>query len=465
MALKRRIGQISLTSREEEVFSVLLKVGSTYGATIRAAGGWVRDKLLGLESDDIDVALDTCDGETFAHAVREYALKETQLNVSAIGEIKANPDKSKHLQTATFVLNGISLDTNNLRSETYTQDSRIPQTRFGTPLEDSERRDFTINSMFYNANTGEIEDFTQKGLSDLEHSLLRTPLPPRQTFSDDPLRIVRALRFAARFNLTIDSDLSAAISDRSISSSLTVKKDKTGVTISKVSGERIGTELTKMFNSTKTAGNALTLLVTTGVADAICDSQPVDTGDKCDWFALSNLNHPFTLTDRQDRILHFALLTSRLRDQQSFEGKRRVNTASSLLKETLRVPKNEAELVGLIFDNLEKLSILITLQDKVETGRLLRVLKDDWVLACSVLAVLRPSADIINFNSWVKTESGLDGCWTWKPLFDGVYLHEKLQVPKSKRLAELLDFQLDLMCEGEITSEAMLTALQAKLAP
>jgi tRNA nucleotidyltransferase (CCA-adding enzyme) len=82
---------------------------------------------------------------------------------------------------------------------------------FGSPLEDAERRDLTINALFYNLRTREIEDQTGKGLSDLgfyppNPKRIRTPLEPFQTFKDDPLRIVRAVRFAARFGRDFELD-------------------------------------------------------------------------------------------------------------------------------------------------------------------------------------------------------------------------------------------------------------------
>ena len=98
--------------------------------------------------------------------------------------IAANPDQSKHLETATLRVDGISIDLVNLRSETYTQDSRIPEMVMGTPLQDAERRDFTINSLFYNINQRSVEDFTGKGLQDLRDGIIRTPLDPETTFLD-----------------------------------------------------------------------------------------------------------------------------------------------------------------------------------------------------------------------------------------------------------------------------------------
>ena len=83
----------------------------------------------------------------------------------------------------------------NLRKEEYDDSSRIPSISIGTPLEDAYRRDLTINSLFYNVNTGTVEDFTMRGVSDLHDRLVRTPLPAIETFREDPLRLLRAVRF------------------------------------------------------------------------------------------------------------------------------------------------------------------------------------------------------------------------------------------------------------------------------
>ena len=115
--------------------------------------------------------------------------------------IKANPDQSKHLETATCCIGGLELDFVNLRTEHYddASDRRIPHQVFcGTAEEDAYRRDITINSLFYNVTTSKVEDLTGCGVRDLlVDRLIRTPLDPRVTFMDDPLRVLRAVRFAA----------------------------------------------------------------------------------------------------------------------------------------------------------------------------------------------------------------------------------------------------------------------------
>ena len=127
--------------------------------------------------------------------------------------IKANSEKSKHLETATIKVEGVFIDLVNLRSEKYSEDSRVPVIEIGTPTEDAFRRDLTINSLFYNINEAKIEDFTQKGHSDLKAGIIRTPLDPLQTFLDDPLRVLRTVRFANRFEFSIVPEIISAAKD------------------------------------------------------------------------------------------------------------------------------------------------------------------------------------------------------------------------------------------------------------
>ena len=211
---------ISLTQREIELFAIFRGTIEFKGrqTVARVAGGWVRDKLLGKESDDIDVALDDQMGLEFATSVNEF-LEAQGLASRRVGVIEANPEQSKHLETATTHVLGMSVDFVNLRAETYS-DSRIPETRFGSPLEDALRRDFTINSLFYNIQTSAIEDLSGLGLADLTSSILRTPMDPFVTFRDDPLRVLRAVRFSARFGLAVDPRLWAAASDAEVHAGL-----------------------------------------------------------------------------------------------------------------------------------------------------------------------------------------------------------------------------------------------------
>mmetsp|Transcript_291 Transcript_291/g.993 ORF Transcript_291/g.993 Transcript_291/m.993 type:complete len:540 (+) Transcript_291:99-1718(+) len=196
-------------------------------------------------------------GQDFANKVNEYLATKGE-ETRGVGVIQSNPEQSKHLETATMRVHGSWLDLVNLRSESYSEGSRIPEARFGTPTQDAERRDLTINALFYNISTDTVEDFTGKGLSDLQGGLIRTPLPPRTTFLDDPLRILRAVRFASRFGFALDDSIATAATDVTVQENLRTK----------VSRERVGKEVGGMLRG-PSPGDALTLLCRFELFDAV----------------------------------------------------------------------------------------------------------------------------------------------------------------------------------------------------
>ncbi|KAI7502971.1 poly A polymerase C-terminal region-like protein [Hortaea werneckii] len=228
--------------------------------TLRFTGGWVRDKLLGVESHDIDVAINKMTGYQFGLRLKEYleqpdnlakyglgdiasndkqsakaGVSDKSKTVGGLHKIEANPEKSKHLETTTMRILGLDIDLVNLRKETYSEDSRNPQMEFGTPEEDAMRRDATVNAMFYNVNTQTIEDFTSRGFDDMAAKIIRTPLEPYQTFKDDPLRVLRLIRFASRLGYSIDKEALVAMRDQDIKDALRRK----------ISRERVGVEMEK----------------------------------------------------------------------------------------------------------------------------------------------------------------------------------------------------------------------------
>jgi tRNA nucleotidyltransferase/poly(A) polymerase len=196
---------------------------------------------LGLESDDLDITIDKMMGYDFAVLFNNFLMAQGY-STSSIGVVGANPEQSKHLQTAIVTILDRKIDFVNMRSEMYTEESRIPSSiSFGTPLEDAHRRDTTINSLYYNIHTGLLEDWTRLGLADLEAGLIRTPLPPADIFTDDPLRMLRCVRFASRFDFRIHNDIVASIMEA---------ESVIGGLARKVSRERIGTEMKKMLTCT-----------------------------------------------------------------------------------------------------------------------------------------------------------------------------------------------------------------------
>ena len=255
------LGAIELTPVEATLRRILLDVAASIEKQpeLRFAGGWVRDKVRGEESNDIDVAISSMTGLEFALHMRDYLDKpgvlanyeavnnkgaiERQEALGGLHKIVANPEKSKHLETVTTKMLGLDIDLVNLRRETYTDESRNPQMEFGSPQEDALRRDATVNALFYNLQTSSIEDFTGLGLHDLEHRIIRTPLSPYRTFIDDPLRVLRLIRFAGRFGYDIDQEAEQAMEDNSIKAALKAK----------VTRERVWKELEKMLRGTAPA--------------------------------------------------------------------------------------------------------------------------------------------------------------------------------------------------------------------
>ena len=242
--------KIILTDHEKTLRQLLLDVsdyiGTQEGCTrprLRFTGGWVRDKLLGIESTDIDIGIDSMTGHRFGTLMKQYlddSARRTQYGEDVVGrlaQIVANPEKSKHLETVTTKILGLDIDLVNLRREMYDEDSRTPTMEFGTPEEDALRRDSTVNALFYNLETSEVEDLTRKGLEDMELKIIRTPLSPYQTFKDDPLRILRCIRFASKLGYDIEPEAEKAMSDPSIKVALRAK----------ISRERVGIEIEKML--------------------------------------------------------------------------------------------------------------------------------------------------------------------------------------------------------------------------
>lgn len=211
---------------ELPVFKLLQKVVQRENYNAYVIGGFVRDTLLGREGKDLDiVALE--DGIKLAQAVADE-----------IGNTKVSVFKT--FGTAMLRYNEWELEFVGARKESYSPDSRKPSVTKGSLRDDQLRRDFTINALAISISPltyGELID-PFNGLTDLKNKIIRTPTDPVITYNDDPLRMMRAIRFAAQLNFAIHPDSLQAIKDMH-------------ERISIVSAERISDELNKIILSPK----------------------------------------------------------------------------------------------------------------------------------------------------------------------------------------------------------------------
>ncbi|NQX54344.1 HD domain-containing protein [Pedobacter panaciterrae] len=208
---------------QHPVFKVLAGIAAKHNIEAYVIGGYVRDIFLQRPSKDIDIVV-LGNGINFAELVG--------------AQLKTKVAIFKNFGTAMLKFQDLEIEFVGARKESYRANSRKPIVENGTIEDDQLRRDFTINALAISLNKDNyaslIDPFS--GIEDLKNKLIRTPLDPELTFSDDPLRMMRAIRFASQLGFTIDE---AAIN--------AIKKQKERISI--VSKERITDELNKIILS------------------------------------------------------------------------------------------------------------------------------------------------------------------------------------------------------------------------
>lgn len=222
-----------------QIFSVVGKAADDLGVEGYVVGGFVRDILLNRPGKDIDFV---CVGS---------GIKLAEKVAASLGGLRVT--QFKNFGTARIDWKDFELEFVGARKESYREDSRKPIVEDGTIEDDQNRRDFTINALAIGLNEknwGELVD-PFDGVNDLKNKILRTPLEPAITFSDDPLRMLRAIRFAAQLNFDIEAGTFEAIS--TYASRLKI-----------ISGERIIDELNKII-LTETPSYGFKLLFHSGL--------------------------------------------------------------------------------------------------------------------------------------------------------------------------------------------------------
>lgn len=217
--------QLQFTPRENELLQIVASIADELQVEAYVVGGFVRDKILQRNCKDIDIV---CVGSGIELAKKVAESMSPKPHVSYF----------KNFGTAQIKLNDIELEFVGARKESYRRESRKPIVEDGTLEDDQNRRDFTINALaaaLSAKNYGQVID-PFSGLEDLKNGIIRTPLNPAITFDDDPLRMMRAIRFASQLNFKIEEKTYLAI-------------EPLAERLKIISQERISDELNKIIMS------------------------------------------------------------------------------------------------------------------------------------------------------------------------------------------------------------------------
>ena len=225
-----------LTLLEEEIFKTIMNTSHELNIDSYVVGGFVRDYILNKEIvKDIDI-LCIGSGINFAINVQNSIDSTKKINIY------------KRFGTAMLKWKDYTVEFVGARKESYSEDSRKPEVKTGTFLDDMNRRDFTINTLAISLNKenyGELID-TFNGIGDLNNGIIKTPTDSDKTFSDDPLRMLRAVRFSSQLNYKIERNTFESI-----------KRNQNRIEI--LSGERISEELNKILMQDKPSNGFILL--------------------------------------------------------------------------------------------------------------------------------------------------------------------------------------------------------------
>jgi len=221
----------------DKIFETLSSIVTSENVQAYVIGGWVRDCILKREHSDKDIDIVVI-GSGIEIAQKAARKINPRIKVSVF----------KNFGTAMFRSHEYEIEFVGARKESYDRASRKPVVEDGTLEDDQKRRDFTINTLAISLNRETYGTFLDPfgGIDDLKKKIIRTPLEPGKTFSDDPLRMMRAIRFATQLNFTIDETTFSSI-----------KENAERIKI--VSSERIVTELNKIIMCTHPSKGLLLL--------------------------------------------------------------------------------------------------------------------------------------------------------------------------------------------------------------
>lgn len=447
--------QIPLSNREAFLFKKIGRTAEKLGFSAFVVGGFVRDKLLQRPTKDADIVC-LGDGIALAQAVADQFNPIPPVSIF------------KTFGTAQIKLPDVEIEFVGARKESYRSDSRKPEVAPGSLEDDQNRRDFTINAMAIslNANNYGILLDPFNGVGDLEEKIIQTPLEPLQTFSDDPLRMMRAIRFATQLHFIISPATFEAI-----------KNEKERINI--ISKERITDELNKIVMS-KNPSIGFDLLYKTGLLQiifpqmvALAGAQNVEgIGHKDNFYhtlqVLDNISqHTDNLWLRWAAIMHDMGKPATKRFEEghgwTFHGHeaisgRMVPKVFDLLKLPLHEPMRYVKKLV----ELHHRPISVT-NENITDSAIRRLLFDagndfeDLMTLCSADITSKNKQKIQRYLQNFKTVKQRcreleekDHIRTWQPPIDGQQIMDIFGISPSKPIGILKTALKDAILDGEI---------------
>jgi poly(A) polymerase len=471
--------EITCSANELIILDKVARAAEQLGVETYLIGGFVRDKILGRPTKDADIVC-IGDGIELARSVAGYFDPVPSVNYFknfGTAHIKVNLQGKHAGQDEYFDIEFIGA-----RRESYRSESRKPDVVPGSVEDDQNRRDFTINAMAISLNKKDygrlVDPFN--GLKHLEEKLIKTPLAPEQTFSDDPLRMMRAIRFATQLNFEIEADTFSAIKDHASR-------------ISIVSKERITDELNKIVAASKPS-IGFDLLYRSGLLSIIFPQMVELAGaEYVDGYGhKDNFYHTLQVLDNVARnsddlwlrwaaILHDIAKPATKRFEEghgwTFHGHevvggRMVPKIFSQLKlplhEKMRFVRKLVELhlrpISLTKENITDSAIRRLLFDAGEDFESLMMLCEADITSKNKQKVKRYLENFQAVRQRCREVEEKDHIRNWQPPVTGEIIMELFGLPPSKPVGILKDSLKDAMLDGVIpnTYEAALEYIMKK---